>query len=86
MIVKNSLKFLVILIKWININCDDENEIGQSLFDEEDLDANFTFPFYSSSRYLEKRSIASNEDGFTNLNIGVLMASHLGKFGFNCIL
>lgn len=58
--------------------------IANDLSSEIGFDVNATLPFEYDGRHVDKRSNRVSEDEYTYLNIGVLMASHLGAFSL-CI-
>lgn len=76
--------FVILIIKWCNGRLYD-NSVQQ--FDvnsfENDTELNGTIELENSERFHEKRSTSviklDSDNGYTYLNIGVLMASHLGE-------
>lgn len=55
-----------------------DSSAAGSVPSENDHNTNFSIAFDYDSRHVQKRSINNTDDGYTYLNIGVLMASHLG--------
>lgn len=53
---------------------------GENLSSEIEFDTNYTLQFYGGNHYVDKRASSIGDDGITYLNIGVLMASHLGTY------